>query len=728
MTASPAPSVASRPDHAADLLGYATIDPPVPVVGGSVGTWTLTYTAGAYGVDEGGTIKIARRNPSDWEIPQFDRPADSGYTTVSTTGQASLAVRFDRKGHHRPWKKCLVIDVYDGSLAPGDSVTVVFGDRTGGSPGIRAQSYQERDHQIRVFVDPTNANKAELLPEFPSLQIVPGEAVELKLVLPAQGVVGQRLPVHVRGQDHWGNPTLPWDDISLRWDGEPDTAHLDHGDIVLTAPGTGRVIAERAGIAYASNPIMVTAEQPALRRYWGDLHAQTDATVGTGTEEEYFTFAREVAQLDFTSHQGNDFQMTDADWQRLNDTVRDFHRDGSFVVFPGYEWSGNSLAGGDRNVFYLEEDMPIIRSSAWLVDKHQAADLSANVPVNRLFERLRAEVDTDKVLCASHVGGRYADIAQGFDEQLGPLVELVSCWGVFEWLLHDALEQGHIVGVMCNSDGHKGRPGAEGPGAGDFGIEGGLTCVLAEALTRESIFNALKQRRCYGTTGARMHLDFTADGQPMGSVIRAGGTSVRIAVSVAGCEPIERLTLHRGREIVHEVRPPAFDSLDRSPCIRIAWGGARIRGRGRRVTWDGTVRSEGCRIVKASPYSFDSPGDGITEMSERSVQFVSSTTGDVDGLDLMLDDATKGMLAFESSAGSWTVDLSALGQFPIHHPIDGVDMRIWAQRYPRVVDATSLEMTVNVPAPSDGRDAYFIKAVQCNGQTAWSSPIYVNPA
>src|SRR5207247_4164981 len=134
-----------------------------------------------------------------------------------------------------------------------------------------------------------------------------------------------------------------------------------------------------------------------------------------------------------------------------------------------------------------------------------------------LFARVRKHVPIDRVLVGAHVGGRYADIKMHFDQELGPLVELVSCWGVFEWMLWDAFDMGYIIGVMCNSDGHKGRPGAEGPGAGQFGIANGLTCVLAEAKTREAIFRALKNRRCYGTTGARIDLSFEIDGQPMGS-------------------------------------------------------------------------------------------------------------------------------------------------------------------------------------------------------------------
>src|SRR3954453_19800241 len=95
-------------------LGSVTVDPCEPVVAGSMGQWTLTLTVGSAGIDEGGTIKIAQRFASDWEPPQFDRPADPAYTSVKTNAAAMLRPRFDRNGHERPWMQCIVIDVYDG--------------------------------------------------------------------------------------------------------------------------------------------------------------------------------------------------------------------------------------------------------------------------------------------------------------------------------------------------------------------------------------------------------------------------------------------------------------------------------------------------------------------------------------------------------------------------------------------------------------------------------------
>src|SRR5215207_2686905 len=132
-------------------LGSVTIDPLTPVVAGGVGQWTITLTVGPAGIDEGGTIKLCQRFASDWQPPQFDRPAESGYTTVTTNGEAKLRPRYDRKGHDRPWMQAVVIDVYDGSLAPGDVVTIVLGNKSEGSPGIRAQTFVESKHDLRVF-------------------------------------------------------------------------------------------------------------------------------------------------------------------------------------------------------------------------------------------------------------------------------------------------------------------------------------------------------------------------------------------------------------------------------------------------------------------------------------------------------------------------------------------------------------------------------------------------
>lgn len=139
------------------FIGRAWITPDTPVVAGAWGMWTLTYEVGAYGYDERARLKIASRFASDWGKPQFTDPKGAEYTTVRLETRCETAVAglaFEPRGQVRPWFKCLVASVADGSLYPGDRIHITVGDRSGGGPGSRAQTFRERGCEWRFFVDP----------------------------------------------------------------------------------------------------------------------------------------------------------------------------------------------------------------------------------------------------------------------------------------------------------------------------------------------------------------------------------------------------------------------------------------------------------------------------------------------------------------------------------------------------------------------------------------------
>ena len=68
--------------------------------------------------------------------------------------------------------------------------------------------------------------------------------------------------------------------------------------------------------------------------------------------------------------------------------------------------------------------------------------------------------------------------------------------------------------------------------------------------SRESIWEALWNRRCYGTSGARIYLDFRVDGALMGSVLDASHTEPEIEVTVVGTEPVVLIEVLRGSEVI----------------------------------------------------------------------------------------------------------------------------------------------------------------------------------
>ena len=497
----------------------------------------------------------------------------------------------------------------------------------------------------------------------------------------------------------------------------------------MDSPGVGYLQVTAGRFSCRSNPIEVRAPGEIVKRFWGDLHAQTGTTVGIGSDDEYFSFGRDKARIDFTSHQGNDFQISDAYWATLNATVERYHEDGRFVVFPGYEWSGSSPTGGDHNIFYRRPGLPILRSSHWLVPEVPPSDLSPAHPADVFYTKMKEAVPLEDVIVAQHVGGRYANLLEFFDEELITLVEVVSKWGVFEWMLWDAFDKGYMIGVMANSDGHHGRPGAEGAGMTVFGIRNGLTCALAPELTRDALFETLKLRRCYATTGDRLLLDFTANGEKMGHIFESHPTKLDFKASVTGTGPLESLQLYQGRDMIAEVRPAPFgpESLIASNHIRVSWQGCRERGRQRRATWDGEVRVAGCEIISAETFSFDVVADGITGQTSTSVRFASKTTGDRDGLDLLLTDARQGTLIFDSALGQREIALAELTAAQPRQTFDfgGVDLQLVVERYPAEVTETALALNHSVVPPAGQRTPYFVKATQVDGQMAWASPIWL---
>ena len=62
------------------------------------------------------------------------------------------------------------------------------------------------------------------------------------------------------------------------------------------------------------------------------------------------------------------FQITEGFWRELDRHTAAFDAPGRFVTLPGYEWSGNTTLGGDRNVFFTTEGRPMRRSSRALLD------------------------------------------------------------------------------------------------------------------------------------------------------------------------------------------------------------------------------------------------------------------------------------------------------------------------------------------------------------------------
>lgn len=748
--------VPQPPSIAPELSGRVDISPLGPFPAGSMQHITLTYTAGRYGIDDTGTLRVCFRFATDQGQPQFDDPKAANFVSVEASNGAVLDARYDYKLNVRPFDRTLVIRVVKGYLKEGETITVRFGDPRGGSPGHRLQTFADPFHEFQVLVDPIACGHYVRVPGQPTFAIIAGPAASFTAVMPTRRAPGEEAFLGIRAEDRWGNPA----DVGGRTvrlkaigplKGLPETATFPAGTsslridgLTAEAQGTARVEvfgADGAQLA-ASNPLVV-APSDGLMRLWGDLHAQSGETIGSSSAHDYMCFARDVAFIDAVGHQGNDFQITGEFWAELNALMAAFDAPGRFITVPGYEWSGNTGLGGDRNVFFGTEAGTIRRSSHALVPD-RSDEATDCVDARALFDALKTS--GDDVICWAHCGGRYADIAFAHDIDLERAVEVHSSWGTFEWLLADAFALGYRVGVVCNSDGHKGRPGAEAPGASMFGALGGLTCFLTERFDRASLFDAMRERHHYGTTGCRLDLEVTAAlpqgalafrddpalpgaaGRPvetaiMGDIVRLPAGKVALSVSVTAASPIVALELRDGIEVIETIRPAA--AAPRGRRIVVAWSGAEYRGRFRQVVWDGGLTVSGNQIVGVREINFFNP-DKPARRERESVAWTSVTTGNFCAVELTLADAEAGEISVETKVGRLQCAIRDIGPEPLEVDCGKLERKLSAWRL--ADEGTVYSIDVSREFDVSERERRLLVALTLeDGHRAWSSPLYLIP-
>lgn len=737
-----------------ERMGVAEISPTGRFEAGSFQMFTLVYTAGYFGIDDTGSIKIVHRFASDMGRPQWSDPKAENYTTVEASNGAVLEVRYDPKLNIRPWDKTLMIRVMRGFLREGDTITVRFGDRREGSPGMRVQTFVEPTFEFRVLADPFATYNYVELPVQPTISVVAGPPVGWKALLPTLRRCGDVFRLGFKGEDKWGNPSDQAEGIfRLRANrpvrGLPEAFAVRRGEhavsidgLQVTEPGDLliEVLDVDNRVLCVSNPLRIVAAAP-LRSYWCDLHGQSEETIGTNSARELIEFARDRAFLDGMSHQGNDFQITTPFWNELNALTRAYNEDGRFVICPGYEWSGNTGLGGDRNVLFMHEGRPIHRSSHALVEDETDLAGDAN-SAEQLFEALK---DEDCVVFA-HIGGRYADIKMSHDARIERSVEVHSDWGTFEWLLHDALEQGYRVGILANSDGHKGRHGASHPGASLFGAYGGLSCLLAPELTRAGLFEALRRRHHYATTGCRMLLDvragFAADAQlfdsdpnlgpsdwrpahsaMMGDILRTDEREIEFSIEAVASAPIERIEIRNGLDVLETWRP--YDEAALGRRIRVIWEGSEYRGRGRQTIWDGGCTLDGNSFERIAPINLWNLDKKLTQTSPGDLSWAALTTGGFGGFDAWLSDPQACVLRIDTPLVKCALPIAEIG-FPDRvFDAGGIGRRIRVFRLPDENPHRRLKLTRRIKLNDTGDNALYVCLTQEDGHLIWSSPIYV---
>jgi hypothetical protein len=574
------------------LYGYAEIVPDKPVTAGQMGTWTVIYHVGIEGIKVGGSLFVFLPAPgcsTRWEPGFVTVRTDSSGVSLSTEVKNNCPISYHI--HQHPYVK---VKIWGNPLVENDKIFVTFGEPGGLWNGYkklaRAQEFAMDDVHFRIFIDVFGNSEYPLssipkalveITDTAGLNVKPDKPHKIDLVLRDIQQQGRKCPLILSVKDKYGNVVPDYEGIiqlgssneQLKVQTETTFTKKDRGTKTISLSPGKENTGERI-YAYDWQNTIIGKSNPVgsgflkdYRIYFGDLHVMTantnikaEFTDKLGTPRDAFKFGRDVAGLDFTAvTDGKD--APDLSWKKYKKTADEFNKPGRFITIPAYE---HDMQSGHKNIIYCDNKQP--RSKCKTADE--------------LWKFLKGK----KAIAIPHHSNVCSETnPQGWGPHIWKthnvyyerLIEICQNRGSFEKdtqgagihfygsgaSVQNALACGLKLGFVGGTDNHRAQPGSKIMAL--HGIDyhqyryGGITAVFAKQLTRNGLWNALWNRKCYATTGTRILLWIEINGYMMGSIVKrktSETNSRKIKVWVLGTSEIERIDIVRNNKDIYTYR------------------------------------------------------------------------------------------------------------------------------------------------------------------------------
>jgi hypothetical protein len=572
---------------------------------GEYGTWIVAYRVGEIGILKGGGIRV--QLPEAWHAGlrnsgfrlQASDPHDAHYVSarcsnvnarLQTTVEletADVLVKTikpsnitNRMGYYVFITRVIV---FGADLRRGDIIELIYGDTSGGSPGLRAGIHPSPELPIALAVDAEGHGEFRLHSAHPTLTIKPGRPVELLLTAQSQAVVGTSALLHLAILDEYRNPAATFEGnvtISVRTGkarvDSPVRVTSGNGWVETTFTPTEAGVLRFEGfeagnsLSAVSNPIEISAKEPRERTYWGDLHSHTSFSVadGLGSPEDAYSYGRHISGLDFcavTDHSLNPQDgitagLSAAEWDAYNELTEAFYKPGEFVTLHAYELSFYQPYG-HHNVYFREKPGPLLTpDEVTLPELWNALTKGEALTIPHHTMKMPERVDWKGTNAPEFRRNIEIYSAHGLSETYDPLHPLAFEQSLFtnpsvsikdNISAQKAWIAGFRLSTIASSDDHRSQPGQP---------QNGLAAVLSKSLTRQGIFDGLAGRKTYGTTGSRIILHFEINDAQMGQEVEIA-EQARLHVRIIGTDIIDQVDVLRYRiggqafRVIHSLNP-----------------------------------------------------------------------------------------------------------------------------------------------------------------------------
>jgi len=563
--------------------GSARVSPSEGTAG-QYGTWNVTYTVGKSIIRTGGGIRV--QLPDEWHSGprnsanrlQTKDPRGNHYVTgnasdpdvriktIVESERDDLLIKHEKvslDGRTERYVFVVRVLLEAGDLKQGDTISVTYGDRSGGSAGYRASAVSTQPLPVLIAIDHDGDGSFMLLKEPPEITARPGSADEMWVHLPSQAVAGETVEGLISLVDQNANAIDHAVTLHLtQYSGNaeflsdlyigPNSGHIRF-EITPQEAGIIR-LKVRAGdleLESISNPMRVTEKKTADNIYWGDLHSHSHYS-WDGVGRQNFEYARDIAGLNFYAMADHSFfpesetllrGLSESTWDQYTALIEQYNDSPRFVTIQAYECSFGAPYG-HHNVYFR--------------DKPGVLEYPGRTTLPKLWERLQQ----GNALTIPHHTGKFPkdlelsvhdeDLRRNFElysghglsEEYDPSHPLAFEQSLFTWdsktlkqpsHLQDAWRMLQLLSVIASSDDHYSHPGQP---------HYGLAAVKAPQLTRDAVFQGLYDRQTYATTGARIILEFRVNNVPMGQTVQVK-SEPQIRIEAIGTDEIDWVELLR---------------------------------------------------------------------------------------------------------------------------------------------------------------------------------------
>jgi hypothetical protein len=317
------------------------------------------------------------------------------------------------------------------------------------------------------------------------------------------------------------------------------------------------------GKTFYSNPVYCSYENDE-KIYWGDPHVHTILsrcnTERCRTLNYCYTAGRHLSQLDWVGaadHVSNgrcDFSK----WREQSIVSNLYNDEPDFATLPAYEASLKGSCGGDNNVYMKSFPEMFVDDYESGTPKTLAEGLKEKLPESDFFIVPHHTTRTGK-------HGEFSDdIYPG--KNISPVLEIHSKWGTSEYrgnpnplkeihdgpsYANDLLKQGFPFAFIGGTDTHATMPGIfAGTDSPHIDRHPGITAIFASDLSRENVFEAIKNRRCYASSLDRNLILAKINDNDFGTFHPLTDKPIQIKALLAGKSEITRIDLIRNGESI----------------------------------------------------------------------------------------------------------------------------------------------------------------------------------